>query len=148
MRKRPTSSVDSSSDSDTRPKPSPSKKVKGGLPLDEEKEGSEEEGPFLATRRRRRREVRKDPDLLITSPQSPAIELDEEEESGEVADVNANGYIEDEDVEAQYVKLFSRATFLTNLLRFRRSVDTQLCEQLEDGMWKRAAKFFRISGVV
>nr|AUW31018.1 hypothetical protein [Cladonia uncialis subsp. uncialis] len=102
---------------------------------------------------RRQRKGRTDSAISVKPPQSPAIETDEgisiksdeEVETGEVQNVNADGYIE-EDLEAQYIKLFSRATFLTNLLGFRRSADAQLCEQLEDGMWERAAKFFRIPG--
>lgn len=70
----------------------------------------------------------------------------EEEENVEVAADNANGDIDDEDLEARYIKLLSRVNFLANLFRFRRSADAQLCEQLEDGMWERAAKFFKITG--
>ena len=69
----------------------------------------------------------------------------EEDENPEVPVDRANGDIDDEDLEAQYIKLLSRMKFLVNLFRFRRSADDQLCEQLQGEMWVRAAKFFGIS---
>jgi hypothetical protein len=88
----------------------------------------------------------KDSAVFKEPRQSPDLELDRASESGEAADINADELREYEGLESQYVRAFCRVTFLNNLLRFRRSADAQLCEQLEDAMWERAAKFFGISG--
>lgn len=129
------------------------KKVKSSIALADNQDDSNEEGPTQHQRQRtgmtgsaRLHEGSRSSAINLDEESTINVESDEEVEDGETAGVNANAPIDDEDIEAQYVKLFSRTTFFTNLPRFRRSADAQLCEQLADGMWERAAKLFRIIG--
>nr|AUW31014.1 hypothetical protein [Cladonia uncialis subsp. uncialis] len=80
----------------------------------------------LAYRSKKSRKIVKDKGLHNTS--LPGFESDKEVGSGDIMDVNADAFTEEKNLESQ----------------FRRSADTQLCERLEDRIWERAAKIFRI----
>ena len=108
--------------------------------IQEEQEDSEEEGPI---QRWRQRKGSTDSAMFVKPLESPGLQSDEEVESGEVVGVNADGSIEEQDLESQYFKLFSRATFLDSVAlqmpsyasNFYSRRDVGACSEIFQNTW-------------